>query len=558
LERARRKTRLLVLLAILALVASACGGGDDGGTDDGAEDGGAGDEAAAGGGEMVFAQASDPVSMDAALISDGESSRVVNQIMETLVQTEEGGLEVEPALAEEWEPSEDGTSWTFTLREGVTFHDGTPFDAEAVCFNFDRQFNFDGILASDAVSYYWASFFGGRANGEEPSLYESCEATDETTAVINLTAPSASFITALSQFAFAIQSPTALEENNANDVGGTEDQPEYSAYGLQAPTGTGPFQFVEYRANDRVVLERYDDYWGEPAQLDRLIFQTIPDLSARRQALEAGEIHGFDQVDPSDLEALEESHQVQERPPLNVGYIGINQAMPPMDNPQIRQAVAHAINKDALIQALYPPGATAAIEFMPDAIPGYNPDVTDYEYDPERAQELIAESGVENPTIQFWYPTDVTRPYMPDPEANFQAFTQDLEAVGFTVEPNSAPWSPDYLDGYQSGAYQMYLIGWNADFGDADNFLGTFFQRESPQFGFNDPAIFDTLTAAEQETDEAAREELYQEANALIADLVPGIPYVHTSSFVALSPDVEGFVTSPLTNERFAGVSINS
>jgi peptide/nickel transport system substrate-binding protein len=193
---------------------------------------------------------------------------------------------------------------------------------------------------------------------------------------------------------------------------------------------------------------------------------------------------------------------------------------------------------------------------MPEDIPGYNPRVTTYDYDPDRARELIAQSGVQNPTIQLWYPTDVSRPYMPDPEANFQAISEDLEAVGFTIEPNSAPWNPDYVDGYQSGQYQAYLIGWNADFGDADNFLGVFFQRESPQFGFNNPEIFDLLSRAEQETDEAVRERLYEEANAAVMELLPGIPYVHTSSFVGLSPDVEGFVTSPLTNERFSTVTL--
>jgi peptide/nickel transport system substrate-binding protein len=551
LKRARSSLRMLAALATLALLATACGGGDAGG-EAGGEEGGQG-------GTFVFAQASDPTSMDAALISDGESSRVVNQIFEGLVGTKEGSLETEPGLAESWEPSEDGRAWTFKLRQGVKFHDGTDFNAEAVCFNFDRQYNFTGLLASDALSYYWNSFFEGFADSQEKGLYESCEASDEHTAVIHLTKPSASFIPAMSQFAFFIQSPTALQEYKADSVSGTEDQPRFEGtYGLEHPTGTGPFRFKEFRANDRVVLERNPDYWGEPAKVEQLIFRTIPDLPARRQALEAGEIQGYDQVDPNDLQALRDAgFQVQERDPLNVAYIGMNQAKPPMDNIKIRQAVAHAINKDALLKALYPPGAEPAIQFMPEAIPGYNPDVSTYDYDPERARQLIAESGVRNPTIEFWYPTDVSRPYMPDPEANFQAFTADLEKVGFRIVPKSAPWSPDFLEGYQSGAYQMYLIGWNADFGDADNFLGVFFQSKTPQFGFDNPEIFNLLNQAEQETDEARREQLYQQANAAIMEYLPSVPYAHTASYVALAPNVEGFVTSPLTNEKFATVSVS-
>ena len=160
--------RLLALALGGAMAASlaACGGGD------GDEGGGGGEEAA--GGSMVFGASQDPVIIDGALISDGESARVINQIFEGLVTTEEGGTEIQPSLAESWEASDDGLEWTFTLREGVTFHDGEPFNAEAVCMNFERWYNFTGILQSPAVSYYWGTVMGGFANNEDPDSARAC------------------------------------------------------------------------------------------------------------------------------------------------------------------------------------------------------------------------------------------------------------------------------------------------------------------------------------------------------------------------------------------------
>ena len=154
--------------------------------------------------------------------------------------TEPGGTEIEPSLAESWEASEDGLEWTFKLRDGVTFHDGEPFNAEAVCFNFDRWYNFTGVLQSPAVSYYWGTVIGGFANNEDPdarqSLYAGCEATDETTAVITLSRPSSAFLSALALPAFSIASPKALEEGGADDVGGTGESPTFDGtFGYETP-----------------------------------------------------------------------------------------------------------------------------------------------------------------------------------------------------------------------------------------------------------------------------------------------------------------------------------
>jgi len=536
-------------VAAFALVLAACGGGEK-------STGGQG--GAKSGGTMIFAASSDPKSLDPAFVSDGESIRITNQLYEGLVATKPGGLEIVPSLAESWTPSADGKSWTFKLHTGVKFHDGTDFNAAAVCYNFDRQYNFKGLAQSDAVSYYWVSVFGGFSDHKTPSLYAGCEAPDPQTAVLKLTRRSSSFLAALSLSSFSIQSPTALKQYKADEIGGTEDSPRFSAYGLEHPTGTGPFKFSSFKAGDRTEIVRNDDYWGKKATLDKVIFRTIADGAARRQALESKELQGYDNVDPNDVDALKANFQVLQRPAFNVAYVGMNQSKPPMDNIKIREAVAYALNKDALLKAKYPPGSQAATNFMPPEVPGYNPDVNKYSYDPNKAKQLIAESGVKNPTIEFWYPTGVSRPYMPDPASNFQAFKADLEKVGFKIVPKSAPWSPDYLDAYQSGKAQMYLIGWTGDYGDAGDFLGIFFGSEKPEWGFKNPKIFGLLQAADSATDQAKREALYKQAAVEIANFVPGVPYAHTGPFLAFAKNVQGYIPSPVTTELFSTVTLGT
>lgn len=555
MRHATLSRRLLAASAGVTLVASlaACGGDSGGGSDSG--DGG--------GGTLVFGASQDPVILDGAFVSDGESIRPIRQVFEGLVTTAPGSTDIVPALATEWEPSADGLEWTFTLREDVTFHDDEPLDAEAVCFNFDRWYNFTGVLQSSAVSYYWSTVMGGFAANEDPtqseSLYAGCEAVDETTATIRLARPSSTFLTALSLPAFSIGSPKALEEYGADEVSGTGESPSFDGtYGYEHPTGTGPYVFDSWERGSTLTLKANPDYWGEPASVETLTFSVIPDGPARRQALEAGDIDGYDLVDPADVDSLEQAgFQILRRPAFNVGYLGFNQKFPPLDNPKIRQAIAHAINKENLVRTNYPEGAEVATQFQPPELFGWSDAVPTYDYDVERAKALVAESGVANPTLEFWYPTDVSRPYMPNAQANWELIKTDLEAAGFTIVPKSAPWNPQYLDANQSGQQQMFLIGWTGDFGDPDNFIGTFFQSFNPQFGFENQEIFDALDAAEAEPDEATRATMYEGANELIMDFLPGVPYVHTEPAIAFREGISGYEPSPVNNEDFNTVTID-
>jgi len=548
----------LLLVAACALALGGCGGDD--GDDEGGGDGGES------GGTLVFAGASDPVVIDGALVSDGESIRAVTQIFETLIGLKPGSTDLVPALATEWEVSPDAKAYTFTLRDGVKFHDGTDFNAEAVCFNFDRWYNFKGPLQSSSASYYWQSFFGGYAKNESedisPSLYKSCEAKDDTTAVVTLTKPSASMLGALTQQAFSIASPKALEEFKA-DAGTVDEETGFrptGTFGTEHPIGTGPFKFESWKRADRLVLAKYDDYWGEKAKVDKVIIRPIADNAARLQALQNDEIQGYDLVEPQDVPTIEgdENLQILERPAFNVAYVTINQKQKPMDKLEVRQAVAYGLDREAVVNNFYGGRGVVAKEMMPPEVMGYADDVTEYSYDPEKAKSLLQKAGLTLPVpIDFWYPTDVSRPYMPDPKRNFEAFAASLNKSGFKVTPHSAPWSPDYLGRVDEGtAGHLNLIGWTGDFADPDNFIGVFFQSFSPQFGFRNPELFNLLDQGEADADEGKREEIYQQANRLVMDYLPAVPYAHSKPALGFRADIEGYVPSPTTNESFATVSI--
>ncbi|MPZ91336.1 MAG: ABC transporter substrate-binding protein [Actinobacteria bacterium] len=552
----RGKLGAMALLVALGLLAAACSAEESGSGGGETEEGGEATET------LAFGTSADPVVLDGALVSDGESLRAIDQMFEGLTTLEPGGTEVVPGLATDWEISEDGLSYTFNLQEGVTFHDGEEFNAEAVCFNFDRWYNFKGSFQNPAASYYWQTVFGGFSDGKTDSLFESCEAEEELVVTLNLTKPSSSILAALALTNFTFASPAALEEFEA-DEGRVDEEGIFSpagTYATEHPTGTGPFQFEEWQRGDRLVMTRYEDYWGDaPGNVRELIFQPIADPAARLQALQSGEIQGYDLVDPQDYPTIEDDDQLEllNRPAFNVAYVGFNQAIEPLEDIAVRQAIAHAINREEVVEGFYAGQGEVATQFMPPELFGYSQDVTTYEYDPEEAQRLLEEAGYDLPVqIDFAYPTDVERPYMPDPQANFEAMVADLEDCCFEIQQKSATWSPDYLDNVDNGRYGLYLLGWTGDFGDPDNFIGTFFQTPQPAWGFENEEIFSALDEAEAETDEETRIGLYEEANNLIMDFLPGLPYVHTEPGLAFAANVTGYQPSPVSLEPFSTVTV--
>ncbi|MFS0866350.1 ABC transporter substrate-binding protein [Microbacterium sp. 179-B 1A2 NHS] len=547
----KRVVASVAALAIGALALSACG----------SQRGGDGESAAPEDvdGTFVFAASSDPASLDPAFAQDGETFRVSRQIFEGLVGTVPGTADPAPLLAESWESAEDGMSHTFTLKEGVTFHDGTDFNAEAVCANFERWYNWEGLAASEALGYYYNKLFKGYAANPDDAVYKSCTPDGDTTVTIELNKPFAGFIPALSLPAFGMQSPAALEEFAADEVGGTAEAPVLSEYAREHPVGTGPFMFEEWAPGEQLTLSAYEDYWGEPGQIDEIIFRVIDDPTARRQALEAGSIDGYDLVGPADTAALEEAgFTMVSRPPFTILYLAFNQAVEELQDPTVREALSYAIDKDALISQVLPEGTEKATQFMPDSVNGYNPDVTTYEYDPQKAMDLLAEAGYDesNPLeLEFNYPSDVSRPYMPDPEQIFTVLSKQLEEVGVVTEPVTDTWSPDYLDKITAGPnHGIHLLGWTGDYNDTDNFVGVFFGAESAEWGFDNPELFDALTEARGIADPEEQAGLYQDINQMVAEFIPGVPLAHPAPTLAFDPRVESFPASPVNDEVFSEI----
>ena len=548
----RRAGAVIAGLAAGALVLSGCAESERGG--------GAQGETEGVNPTFVFAASSDPKSLDPAFASDGESFRVSRQIFEGLVGVKEGTPDPEPLLAESWEMSDDGLSYTFQLKEGVKFHDDTDFNADAVCFNFDRWYNFEGIQQSQSVSYYYGSLFRGYSDSPETAVYDSCEAVSDTEVTVNLAQPFAGFIPALSLPAFAMQSPTALEEFNADDVGGSEEAPELSEYAMGHPVGTGPFKFDSWSVGESLQLSAFDGYWGEQGQVQEIIFRIIEDPNARRQALEAGDIDGYDLVAPADTQSLADAgFNVIARDPFTILYLGMNQEQEALKDLKVRQAIAHAIDKDALVRQTLPEGTKVATQFVPDTVNGYNDDVTTYEYDPEKARALLKEAGYgDGLELMFNYPTGVSRPYMPTPEQVFTNLSAQLEEVGITIEAQPDKWSPDYLDRIQASAdHDIHLLGWTGDYNDTDNFVGVFFGQEKPEFGFNNKELFDKLSKARETSSIEEATPLYEEINEDIAQYLPAIPLAHPAPSLAFAPRVASSPASPVNDEVFNAIELS-
>lgn len=507
---------------------------------------------------FVFAASSDPASLDPAFAQDGETFRVSRQIFEGLVGTEPGTADPAPLLAESWEPSEDNLSYTFALKEDVTFQDGTPFNAEAVCVNFDRWYNWTGLAASEAFGYYYNKLFHGYASNAADAVYKSCTPDGDYSVTVELNKPFAGFIPALSLPAFAMQSPAAMQEFAADEVGGSAEAPALSEYAMGHPVGTGPFQFEEWAPGEQVTLKAYPDYWGDKGQIEEIIFRTIDDPTARRQSLEAGDIDGYDLVGPADTAALDEDgFTMVPRPPFTILYLAFNQQIPELQDPKVREALSYAIDKDALISQVLPEGTQKATQFIPEVVNGYNDGVTTYEYDVDKAKALLAEAGYDesNPLkLDFNYPVNVSRPYMPDPEQIFTVLSSQLAEAGVETTPVSEEWV-EYLDRTTGTAdHGIHLLGWTGDYNDTDNFVGVFFGAQSSEWGFDNPELFSALAEARGVADLDEQTPLYEDINEMVAEFIPGVPLAHPAPTLAFDSRVESYPASPVNDEVFTDI----
>ena len=509
---------------------------------------------------FVFGNQGEPVSLDPAIITDGISNRITRQIYEGLVKYKGATTEVIPALAEKSEVSKDGTVWTFTLHKGVKFHDGNPCDAAAVVWNFDRwrlskhPQHENQIKAGQTFEYYEAQFGGF----DEKSLITKVEAVNPQTVRITLKNPQGPFLANLAMFVFDIVSPKAVEKHGLN-------------FGKN-PVGTGPFKFVEWKVGQEVILEANKDYWDKAhmPKVQRVVVRNIKDNSQRLAALKAGEVHGFEGLNPDDVKVVraDPNLQIILRPTNTTGYVAFNYKVKELRDGRVRQAIAHAINKKGIVDALYGGTGMVANQFQAPPLWGYNKELKDYEYNPERAKQLLKDSGFgqglkeitwddgKKEPLQFWYMPG-SRPYYPNPKEIAEAIAADLAKVGITVQLQTTDWAV-YLDKRKNGQLPLYMLGWTGDNGDPDNFVCYFFcsPGASREGFYANQQLTDVLMEAQKLTDQPKRAALYRKEEQMIHDDVARIFIANNQPPLPFSKKVKGYVPNPTNSEFYNTVSI--
>jgi peptide/nickel transport system substrate-binding protein len=488
---------------------------------------------------LVYGRGGDSTSLDPITTTEGEAFKVTENIFETLLQYGEQDTVVGSGLAEDWSVTEDGLTYTFKLRQGVKFHDGTDFNADAVVFNFNRWMNGN----DEQFPYY--SMFGGY-KGDEGHVIKEITAVDEFTVQFVLTRPQAPFLKNIAMSPFAIASPAAIEK--------------YGEDFRANPVGTGPFKFVEWKQNDTITLEKNPDYWqvGLP-KLNKVIFRVIPENTARLNALANGEIDVMDGLNNSDEATVlaNDNLQVIERPSMNVGYIGLTNNRKPFDNKLVRQAINYAIDKQAIINAFYGGKALAAVNPMPPSIEGYNDAIAPYPFDLEKAKALLAEAGYADGFEMDLWAMPVARPYMPEAMKVAEVIQASLAEIGVTAKIQSVDWAT-YLDKARKGEFDAFMLGWTGDNGDADNFIYTLLDKDS--IGSNNYArysndeLHDVLISAQTENDPAKRNELYKKAQEIVHDDAPWVPLVHSTPLLAAGKDVFNYLPHPTGSESLVNV----
>jgi peptide/nickel transport system substrate-binding protein len=502
---------------------------------------------------LIFAQAADAGTLDPAIETSANSLQVIYHIYEGLTDFEPGSTTPIPRLATSWEASDDGLEWTFHLREGVTFHDGTPFNADAAVFNFERWWDTENPYNLGADQFiYWDYMFQG-FKGSESSVVAGVEKVDDMTFKLILNRPNASLLNTLAMENFRFASPAAVEEQGENYA---------TADGLAV--STGPFKLEEWVKEDHITLVRNEDYWGEKPTLERITFRVIPDSSAAFLALQAGEIDmltewaspGPDQLAQAEADP---NIQVLYNPSFNVGYLGLNQAKEWLQNINVRLAIAHAIDKEGIVAALNPDNSEAAKEFQPPSLWGFNESIEDYPYDPALAAEYLQTAigeGVQIPDSVVFYVMPTPRIYFPQPQQLGELIQAQLAEIGLNVAIQSPAWPDPYLaDLQENGATaDIFLLGWGGDNGDPDNFLCVFFCGADTQFNNDgaggglppDEEIAQLLRDAVAETDFDTRQTMYEQANQLLHDRVVSVPLLHITAPTLARANIEGYVPSPV------------
>lgn len=487
---------------------------------------------------FVFGRGADAVRLDPATITDNESINSCNQIFETLVRFSKDGKDIEPLLATSWEYDESALTWIFHLREGVVFHDGTPFNADAVLFSLMRQKDPSHPFAV-ANAAFWNSSF---------KQVQEISKIDDATVAVKLSEPYAPFLSLMANNLAMILSPEAMKRLGAD------------GFNL-APVGTGPYRLEEWRKNDQVVFSAFDGYWGKKPLTKRVIMRSIPDNTARLMALLAGEIDGMDGITPDVIKILKEkkagSIKMLSAPGLNVGFMAMNTRKKPFDNPLVRKAIAHAIDKGRVIRETYQGMGSPAKGMLPPTLWGYNASLEEDVFDPALAKKLLAEAGYPDGfETELWY-MPVPRIYLPDCKLVAQIVQGDLAKVGIRVKLATYDWGT-YVEKAMKWEHQMCFLGRTADYIDPDAFMhgplvsGSIFNFSS----WSDKEYDRLVDEARRTVNRKNRIALYEKAQVRVKEQAPLLTIAHGNNMVLLKKSVEGFYLHPTAQFWFHEVSI--
>ena len=477
---------------------------------------------------LIVGQIAEPKSLDPAAVTAVNDFRILVNLYEGLTRYKDGTLQPEPALATDWEISEDGTVYTFTLREGVTFHDGTPFNAEAVKFNFDRMLD-ENHPYHDTGPFPLAFFF---------SAVETTEVVDDMTVKFTLNAPYAPFLSNLAYPTGLIVSPEAVKADGA-DFG-------------RNPVGTGPFKFVEWNSNERVVVDRFEDYWGDTAGLQAVVFRPITDANTRVAEMLAGGIDMMVEVPPTSMGQFEgEDYTVHEQAGPHVWFLILNAKEGPFADKKVRQAANYAINKEAIVNDVLEGTATVAAGPTPPAFAwAYNDELDPYPYDPETAKALIAEAGAEGAELTFYVTEGGSG--MLDPVPMGTAIQADLEAVGFDVTIETYEWNTflGEVNPGLEGKADMAEMAWMTNDPDTLPYLALRSEAWPEQGGFNsgyyaNEKVDELLENARTATDQDERAKLYREMQSIVQDEAPWVFIANWKQNAVTSDRVADFQLQP-------------
>jgi len=489
------------------------------------------------GGVLVYGRGGDSVRLDPADITDGESVKVCQNIFNTLVEFDRGATTVHPALAVSYEVSDDGLEWTFYLRKGVKFHDGTDFTSSDVVFSMKRQMDPEHPYHKGDFAY-WGYMY---------NFITDVEAIDDYTVKFILDRPYAPFLSNMACFPAMIVSEDAMKEMGVE---------EFRSH----PVGTGPFKFVRWVRGSEIVLERFEDYWNKPyPYLDGVIFKVIPEEGARLMALKTGEIDLMDGVTPDNAPLIESDPNLTllEAPGLNVGYVAMNQMVPPFDKLLVRLAVNYAVDKKALVETFYKGRGEVAVNPMPSNLWGWNDEIVDYPYDPELAKACLAAAGYPDGfDTELWY-MPIPRDYFPQPKLIAQAIQIQLAEVGIRAKLVTYDWAT-YLEKTEAGEHPMCMLGWMGDNGDPDNFIYVLLDKDAATVGsagnvafYKSDALHEINIAAQTTTDFKTREALYKHAQVIIHADAPWLIVATANRMLGIQNYVHDYDLHPVVKGRF-------